>query len=158
MHVESSNEINIAYGYKETSGNAYINYRGANTPINIYHLQKGISDMDLSSLNVADILVDGKSLTSDLGLKSNYATFKSVELIDKGQTSHIDVIKIHWNELWDIGGGFRFVMTFHGNNRCFWLCCSYLEKTYGTALMLPYDGGPHYYRIVNGKWLDPISL
>lgn len=121
-----------------------------------------VANRNITELGFA---MDGKTaadwlneLNGNLGLKSNYATFKSVELIDKGQTSHIDVIKIHWNELWDIGGGFRFVMTFYGNNRCFWLCCSYLEKTYGTALMLPYDGGPHYYRIVNGKWLDPISL
>lgn len=85
-------------------------------------------------------------------------TFKVVKLDDSGQSSHFDVLKVHWNSLWTNGGGFRFVRTYFGIDLSWWLCCGYVETTYGTALQFHYGSTPIFYRIQAGVWTDPIFL
>lgn len=86
------------------------------------------------------------------------SSFEVVKIEDKSQTKHFDVLKTHWESLWENSGGYRFVCTFFGAGLCWWLCCGYVGSSYGLALQLHYADDPTIYKIQNGVWANKQKI
>lgn len=109
------------------------------TEVSVYDIPKVDDLLNLSGMN-------------------SWCRFMVKSFIDLTCTSHIEVIKKHWDEIWEETGGFRLVYTYWGNNRGYWICTGYEQRTYGTALYLNYDDRPKFWRIANNVWHDPLDL
>lgn len=67
-NIYRNNEINLATGYKMDNGNAYLNHRGCNLPIEVLFIERGMGDHTLTTIKVKDVLIGNTSLKSKLGI------------------------------------------------------------------------------------------
>lgn len=87
--------------------------------------------------------------------------FKLKKFVDATCSSHIDVLKNHWNEAFDgvpAAGGYRVILTNYGSSNVVWTCYAYQNKLYGYALCFSHPNNdvssPQFYTISNGTWSD----
>lgn len=50
------------------NGNAYLNHRGCNLPIEVLFIERGMGDHTLTTIKVKDVLIGNTSLKSKLGI------------------------------------------------------------------------------------------
>ena len=116
------------------------------------------SDWSIDKEDIAELL---------LSLNPSGFDFKLKKFVDATCSSHIDVLKKHWNEAFDgapaaRGYRYRVVLTNYGSSNVIWTCCAYQNKLYGYALCFSHPNSdvsnPQFYTISNGTWSDRNEL
>lgn len=68
LKVCNRNELNLARGYNSDDGALYFNYSGCLKPVDIVHFRDGTGGSNSCRIAVSDVLVNGISVKSKLGI------------------------------------------------------------------------------------------